>query len=207
MLDKRIDPKLQNRHEVVIGASGSGKSSYIKQHHDVVTARRIMIWDPDGEYRAPHVNTVPQLLRVCNKAGFGPLKVAIACNPSTAEFEQFCAIAFRMGHARAPLVVITEELADVANIGKASPQWGQLIRKGRKYGIQLFVASQRPQEIDKTVFSQCGTHWCGQLREERTRKYMADTIGVSVAAIAALKPLDYYLKSSNDDATKHRIKF
>lgn len=205
---KRIDERLPNRHEIVIGASGSGKSSYIKQHPEVRDAQRLLIWDPDHEYRVTHTARREQLRAACAKAGFGPLRLAFSpAAPTREDFDFFCSVAFAMGHAAAPLVVIVEELADVTGSGKASDSWGALVRRARKYGVKLICASQRPQEIDKTVFSQCGTHWCGVLRTPRDRVAMAGVLGVTPADLESIKPLEYFLKDGNGKPERRKVTF
>lgn len=206
-IKNRIDVRLPNRHAMVIGASGSGKSSWIKRCETVRSASRLLIWDPDEEYTIPHAKTLQQARAVASRAGFGPLRLGVTLQPTRDAFEWFCRLAFSLCHAAAPLVVIVEELADVAGSGKASPAWGELVRKGRKYGAILVAASQRPQEIDKTIFSQVENHWCGRLRTDADRRYMSQTIGVPVEDLQTLGPCEYFLKSGFAPAVREKVKF
>lgn len=205
-MKNRIDPSLKNLHEIVIGASGSGKSTYIKGLQAVRDARRFVVWDPDGEYRVPHVGSPRELLAVLRKAGFGPVRVGLHMSPSPEAFGQFCALVLAVSHAAAPLLCLVEELADVTSPAKAAQAWGELIRRGRKYGVRLVAASQRPQEIDKTVFSQCAARWCGRLETDADRRYMSRTLDVKPEELAALQPLEFFRKVGPEPAQKGRVK-
>lgn len=205
---KRWDESLPNNHHLVIGASGSGKTTFTKRHELVKSAKRILIWDPDGTYKVPHVQTVAQFHRVAVKnSDFGPIRVSLSCTPNVDDFEQFCAIAFALAHCRAPLTVIVEEAADVARIGKASPQWGQLSRRGRKFGVSIFLCSQRPQEIDKTFIGQAGYVWCGRLKTKNDARYMADVLDVSQDDVQRLNKLEYFYRHEADEAVRGKLTF
>lgn len=203
----RIDTSLPNRHMVLIGASGSGKSSYLRKLPEIQKARRVLAWDPDADHRLVHVHSVAGLHAACRKAGFGPIRVGLTVPPSMDAFGKFCGVAFAMAHGAAPLVVLVEELADVTTPAKAAPEWGELARRGRKYGAIIAATSQRPQEIDKTILGQADTIWCGRLKTEKDARYMAGIMGVDAKALMQLKPLEYFIKRGCEPAEQGRVRF
>lgn len=201
----RIDVSLPNRHIVLIGASGSGKSTFLRKNPDIKNAKRILAWDPDTDHRLIHARNITAFRSACAKAGFGQIRLGLTVRPTVEAFGQFAGVAFAMCHGKAPLFVIVEELADVTTPAKAAPEWGELCRRGRKYGAIIAATSQRPQEIDKTVLGQADTIWCGRLKTERDARYMSGIIGVSVDEIKSLKPLEYYVKQGCNPPTKGKI--
>lgn len=203
----RIDTSLPNKHIVLIGASGSGKSSYLRKLKEFQQAPRVLAWDPDEDHRLTHVRSIHHLHAACRKAGFGPIRVGFTVAPTMESFGHFCATAFAMSHGKAPLVVIVEELADVTTPAKAAPAWGEIARRGRKYGAIIAATSQRPQEIDKTILGQADTIWCGRLKTEKDARYMAGIIGIDPKALMDLKPLEYYIKRGCEPAEQGRVKF
>lgn len=62
-----------------------------------------------------------------------------------------------------PVLLVCEEAhlyvpdAGEAQYGSAQQAIRRIAREGRKYGIGLFLVSQRPSEIDSTVLSQCNS--------------------------------------------------
>lgn len=203
----RIDVALPSNHMVLVGFTGSGKSSYLRKLPEFAKAKRRILWDPDKDHRVRHVATVSELLKACRAAGFGPIQVGLSCDPDPVLFGKFCEIAFAMCHAAAPLVIGVEELADVTSPAKAAPAWGQLARKVRKYGGTIYATTQRPQEIDKTILGQANAFWCGIQRTAADRKYMSGLLDVSPDELAKLQKLEYYLKVSNEPAKQGRVKF
>lgn len=48
----------------------------------------------------------------------------------------------------------------------------QIAKEGRKFGITLFVASQRPSELNRTIMAQCGNFIVGKLNNENDKTMM-----------------------------------
>lgn len=204
---KRQNPRLKNENTVVIGFSGSGKTSWIRQKTASINPARIVAWDPDEDYKLPRARTMAGFKKFLQKAGYGPIRCALTVDPTPENFEEWARLVFCVAHCKAPMVVIAEEIADVTRIGKASPNWGQLCRKGRKYGVRLFAVSQRPQECDKTVFTQSRFKWCGILGSEDDRKYMSKVIDVPLSELSELRELEYFYRAGAETAEKNVIQF
>jgi len=208
---KRQDAALPNRNIVIIGASGSGKSSYLRKEVDF-KQKRIIAWDPDEDFKLPRIRDLKTFYSHCKKAGFGPIRVALTIEPTEENFEKFAGVAFALCHASAPMDILADEIADVTRVGKATPNWGQLCRKCRKYGGRIAAITQRPQEADKTIFNQAKFKWCGALGSERSYKTMSDEMGVTVQELKSLENIEkvqvqYWLKEGTGQAVKETISF
>lgn len=203
----KTNEALTVNHCLFVGTTGSGKTYQIKRHRALRIAKRVLIWDPDGTYklkgmkRAKSADEIKQFLQ--GKPYSFNFTISLEADTiSEAEFEKFCAIALTVAHAKYPLAIIIEELADVARIGKASPNWGQLSRKVRKYGGIIIAASQKPQEIDKTFIDQCAVFGVGLLKTKTTRKYAAEMLDITEDELKTLKPMDWFFRRDADPAIR-----
>jgi hypothetical protein len=208
---KRQDTTLPNRNMIIIGASGSGKSAFLRQEIDF-KQNRIMAWDPDEDFKLPRIRSMSVFKKHCEKSGFGKIRIALTVEPNEENFEVFAQYAFAMCHSKAPMDILADEIADVTRVSKATPKWGQLCRKVRKYGGRLCAITQRPQEADKTIFNQANIKWCGALGSQTSYKTMADEMGVSLTELKALDNIDkvqvqYWLKTGTEKAVKHTMSF
>ncbi len=68
----------------------------------------------------------------------------------------------------------------------------QIAREGRKYGLSLVVASQRPSELSKTVISQCSSFIVHRLQNPEDLRYFKEIVpgifGPMLEQIPALAP-------------------
>jgi hypothetical protein len=134
--------------------------------------------------------------------------VAYSGDPTPERFELFCGAVFAVLDGNKRTEIIIEELADcVETVGKAKPKAGQLIRRARKYHGVLFPITQRPQEIPKTIFTQCGRFYIGRQQGGDVVK-MAKFLGVSEAQIRGLQTLEFWKMADGMDPeqVKFRIK-
>lgn len=210
-LAKRQDVSLPNRNTLIVGASGSGKSSYLRQEVNF-KQDRIIAWDPDEDFPLPRCRDLKTFIKLCSKAGFGKIRVALTINPDIESFEVFAGLAFAMCHAKAPMDILADEIADVTRVAKASPNWGQLCRKSRKYGGRLLAATQRPQEADKTIFNQAQIKWCGALSSHAAYKHMANEMEIPLDEFKALDNIDrvqvqYWVRNGTKEAEKLTMSF
>lgn len=203
-MKKRTNETLAPNHAGFFGTTGSGKTYQLQNHPAWKVCQRVLIWDPEESYKVKYRIKDDEALKAFYHKNLGYSgKFVIGFSPQNLteeSFELFCQIAWRWGHASNPLLVIVEELADVARIGKASPFWGQLARKGRKYGTVILYASQKPQEVDKTIVDQSAVLATGMLKTKAPRKCMAELLDVSYDEIAALKEKDFIFRRGAEDA-------
>ena len=234
-MSDRVDVSLPNRNHLVIGISGSGKSTWTKQQ--VRKARRLLVWDPDGEYQVnryssksafldavmnsyrvpnfPIGNEISQTKEqptIGNRISYSTnprYRLGLSIDPTPANFEWFAQVCMTVAHARYPIVVVAEEIADVTSVGKAGVSWGTLCRRGRKYGIQLYAITQRPAECDKTIYSQAAFKWLGYMDNETDQKRMAQLFGIDHKRVAGIQPLQYLYKQPgvNKELKIEKLKF
>lgn len=208
---RRQNTRLSNTNMIIIGASGSGKSAYLRENVDFKQSR-IIAWDPDEDFKLPRVRNMKLFIALCKKSGFGPIRCAVTVEPNEENFEIFAQYAFAICHSLAPMVIIADEIADVTRVAKASQHWGALCRKVRKYGGTLLACTQRPQEADKTIFNQAKFKWCGALGSTSSYKTMSDEMGITIGELRALdnieqKQVQYYLKDGTNPAVKLTMTF
>jgi len=208
---KRQNTALENRNQLIIGASGSGKSAFLRETIDF-KCDRIIAWDPDEDFKLPRVRDMATFEKLVKKCGFGKIRVALTATPTEENFEQWAGLVFAICHAAAPMEILADEIADVTRVAKASPHWGQLCRKVRKYGGRISAITQRPQEADKTIFNQAHIKWVGALSSAKAYKAMSDEMDLSVIELKALNnihkvQIQYWIREGTKPATKETITF
>ena len=191
---------------MVAGSSGSGKTAWVKQQ--LSRHRRVLVWDIEGEYaREPGFIAIHSRaalvakLRACK----GPARIAFVPG-STKDFAFWAYCAFAWGRL-APCAVVAEETADVTTPGKAPDGWGQLIRRGRKWGIVTYAVTQRPAESDKTAIGNAALVHCGRLSRAKDRAYMAAELDIDPSHMAALGPLEWLEREAGGKVIKGRVIF
>ena len=207
---KKRDPSLQNKHHLIIGTSGSGKSSWLRQRAEIKNARRVLAWDPDEDHKLTHYHSVAQFIQAVKRAGGGPIRAGLTVDPTPDNFERYCAVLFAVASSTRPTVAIVEEISAVTSPGRAPRSWGIVVRQGRKYGIQLYAVTQRPAECDKTVLNNTPYKWVGAVEPE-DRQRVARILGVDVEKIAGLKHttsgIEYLYKAPGAEVQKKTLRF
>lgn len=195
-----------NNHHSIIGASGSGKTSFLKSKQSPLAHYQFIIfWDVDEDhectryrYRSTFAHGLAQAVRSGK-----PYRIGLTLdNPSPEHYEFFCRCVWEIADGKRNTAVVVEELADVVGMGKAGRYAGQVLRKGRKYGLDFFAVSQRPAEIDKTTYTQCVNRWCGYIDNEIDIRRMSGLMNVSAEQIKSLKQLEYFYKKNGEREPK-----
>lgn len=188
-----IDVSLDADITAVMGATGSGKSIFIKSELRRRKPKRLLIYDPEGEYLAfgRQVEKLSDVLSVLLQCGSEkPFKLVFVphADPARAEkqFELLCRAAFHTGR----LLLVAEELADVTKPTYAPVGWGMASRRGRKRGVSIIGASQRPAQVDKAFLSGCTRVRCGRLLYEDDARAMAKVLGLGNEGIRELMGLE-----------------
>jgi len=197
-----VDTSKSAKIVVVTGSSGSGKSLWVKKQ--VRRARRLIVWDIDDEYSQSisaivRFTSIKALVSAVKKAKTG--KFAFVGKVS--DFEMFCRVAF----AWANCTCVVEELADVTMPAKAPEGWGQLVRRGRKYGIEIYAITQRPSESDKTIIGNASIIHAGRMNRAQDRAYMAKEMDMRLEVINDLKPLEFVEKYDNGETKRGKVRF
>ncbi|RQQ65551.1 hypothetical protein [Burkholderia stagnalis] len=178
--------------EAVLGASGSGKSSYVKGLMERARPPRLMVFDPDDEWGAFGTVTtrMADVLAGFQAAGpTGPIRTVFVPSPDPAtavkQFDAFCRIAF----AAERMTFIVDELKSVTTPSRSPVGWGMLTGRGRKRGIRIYGLSQRPASIDKDFLGNCNFVRAGRLTYDEDIVKVARALRVPVDEVAALPDL------------------
>ena len=88
-----------------------------------------------------------------------------------------------VGRGEYPVVLILEEAQNYIREGRKTEEdsisklvFERIAREGRKYGLGLVVASQRPSELSKTVLSQCNSFIVHRLQNPEDLLYFREIV-------------------------------
>lgn len=169
----------------VIGASGMGKSSYIKD--DLLKPAMkggggLLIWSPlektdnyAGFCRGVKVEKITDMVAQL-KAGARAI-VYVPSGPDKAvkqQFDLFCRIAWELEG----WTILVEELSRVTMPSWSPPAWRNLSTAGRHQGLTLIGVTQRPANVDKDFLGNCSEIRCYRVNYDNDAKVMADALGV-----------------------------
>ncbi len=190
-----------------IGATGSGKSSFVISQ--VRTAKRLLVWDVEGEYSANdkmHMETIEGKDALFARLKRATGRARIAYHPrNLKEFDFFCRCAFnwsRMTQAN----IVCEELAASTNAVKAGGYWGVLVSRGRKYGTTVYAVAQRGQEVDKSLMGNASIINICRPNTEKDAAYITDMLGLTLADIPDCD-LQMLQRHKNRDLVKTAVRF
>ena len=91
-----------------------------------------------------------------------------------------------------PVVLICEEAHRyVPNSGEAQYEAAQesirrIAKEGRKYGLGLFLVSQRPSEVESTVLSQCNSWIVLRITNESDRNHVRGVLPDSLEGLTKM---------------------
>lgn len=177
-----------------IGASGSGKSAWVKQQLRRQKPRRLLIYDPMNEYgEFGEVFADRAALADAVLAAGARGKLCAVYQPSggvdtyVEQFDWLC----RLAYAWADCTYVADELGDVTKAGWSPPGWSHVIRKGRHKKMRVFGQVQRPALTDKTFFSLATLIHCGRLNFDSDIKVMCDVLRVGRDEVADLLNLQW----------------
>ncbi len=177
----------------VTGSPGAGKTSWVRDR--VRRARRLLVWDGKGIDWGPRQDceVLQSLSELKARAlGAGAMRVSIRIPVTREHFEAFCRLAWVWARFR-PGVIVVDEIADVTSTAKAPVAWGEICRKARAFGTDVYVTTQRPQECDKTAQGNALLYHCGLMADADDQRYVARRLlgGLAPSAVAALAPLHF----------------
>jgi len=173
------------------GKTRSGKTHQLKKR--IARERRVIVWsvkeavDKYAENwpgRAVKVRGLHQLKALVMQIGKAP-GIIIYTPASIKEFGDFCKIAHAWG-IMTPCSVVAEELADVTSPGKAPDGWGELVRQGAGWGINIYGVTQRPAESDKTIIGNMSFIHAHQVMRDKDRQYIASEMALPVEDLQKL---------------------
>lgn len=176
----------------IMGASGCGKSHYMKGRLKALKPDRLIIWDAREEYGelATPCTSLGEVLKGLRSGK----RLRLAFRPKTMDekklrekFAALCSMVFAAGN----LTFIAEELSDVTSASWAPGPWRQISTQGRHRGLYVFGTSQRPASIDKHFLgnaTQVRTH---RLNYEDDRKALAKFLDVPLSDVAGLAGFEW----------------
>lgn len=186
--------------EAVLGGSGTGKSSYVKDLLRKKPPKRLLVFDPEEEWgEFGRVRTsLKDVIAACEAAGAsGGLRIVFVPSPdpatATRQFDVFCRIAF---HAER-LTFVVDELKLVTTPSRSPVGWGMLTGRGRKRGIVIYGLSQRPASMDKDFLGNCTVVRTGRLGYEDDANAVKKFVGATVAEIMTLPDYAYIRRDAS----------
>lgn len=97
----------------------------------------------------------------------------------------------------APILLVYEEAhkyapnSDLSKYRSSKVSIERIAKEGRKYGVTLLLASQRPSEISETIFSQCNNFIAMRLTnpvdQSYVRKLLPDSLGTLIEKMTSFK--------------------
>jgi len=101
------------------------------------------------------------------------------------------------GAHKTPLLLVYEEAhkyvpkSDLSKYRSSKTSIERIAKEGRKYGVTLLIASQRPSEISETIFSQCNNFIAMRLTNPEDQGYvkrlLPDALGNLTDTLPSLK--------------------
>ncbi|MBU4124475.1 MAG: DUF853 family protein, partial [Nanoarchaeota archaeon] len=110
---------------------------------------------------------------------------------------------------RTPYLLMIEEADKFIPQSKESmPQIEEISRRGRKRGLGLLLASQRPALVNKNVLSQCGNQMIGKLTTENDLQAVNLFFGSrkELEELPELEPGEFFIMGDVSKKSKTKIK-
>ncbi|MEJ5217114.1 hypothetical protein WG622_02585 [Cognatishimia sp. D5M38] len=201
----------------VWGASGSGKSSYVKKR--IKGQKRLVVFDPLDEYgplckvRA----TSPEQVRIAmrdNWQGFTVRYVPRAGNEPR-ELSALCRLLFAAQQpfkdqgGGMPVTLVVEEMNlsfPVHGGDVKCPGFANACSRGRHYGIEIYGLSQRIAEVSTRFRGNTDETVVLRQKGPRDLKAASHEVGLPESHIALLQNLDY-IHEKQGKHTKGKLSF
>jgi hypothetical protein len=190
---------------VVVGSSRSGKSAWVKKQ--IKRHPRVLVWDIKAEYKDgfTQISNKKALIDFLKAHQNKPFKACYVAN-DLKDFDYWSRVAYTIGRIK-PIIIVSEELADVTSPAKAPAGWGMLVRKILGFGCDIYAITQRPAESDKTIMGNATYFHVGRLARAGDRSYMAKEMDIPVVNLNVLKPLEWIEKHSCGAVKRGKLRF
>lgn len=177
----------------IMGSTGSGKTSYLRQVLAKRKRRRTIVWSPKedidgyaGLFGGAVVTTAGEALALLKAAGKGPVHIVfkprLVRAVDEAQFDAVC----KMAMLARNITFIVDELHTVTRPSWAPDGWRKLVMMGRGYGTEVFGLSQRPASVDKDFFGNLSTMHARRMAYAEDAKVVARALSVKPEEVQAL---------------------
>lgn len=145
---------MKNRHILILGKSGGGKSELVRQLiKSGFLGSRVVLLDPDGEFddlRGFETVTVDEFLDQVERRNIFYYRIELLDDETIIDdVNDVCDACFELQNVS----IVCEEIADYSQSPKMRTMW----RRARKRAITMVGISQRTQDVHKTITSQART--------------------------------------------------
>jgi DNA helicase HerA-like ATPase len=194
----------------VIGATGSGKTTWIRQQIAKKKPRRLIVWDPkpksDYAGAGQAFSDLAELADAMLKAGArGELRAIFrpgqAMSAYKTQFDRLC----RLVYAWKNCTFIAEELAHTTKSGWSPDGWLAVVTLGRSENLSVYGATQRPALVDKTFLSAATLIHCGRLGTRSDRVTMADMLDCSPDDLVKLTPGEWIERRDTGETSRGNV--
>lgn len=176
----------------VLGASGSGKTSYVMQELKRLNPARLVVWDTKGEFaREGYAVAVQSISEAIRRMRSPEFRIAFQPSGDADKMKRDFALLTEACFFAKNLVLVAEELSDVTQPQHAAAGWRKCTSQGRTEGLTIYGLSQHPANLDKHFFGNCSKVRTGRLNFEAHLRTIANCLGVDKKQIANLRPLEY----------------
>lgn len=202
------------------GTSGSGTNNgnfgnFINRLENKLNDRRLSFMFPQNNIPNSHEVTLSQFLgygennsnvTIIDLSGVSFEVLSITVSLISRLLFEFGYYYTRLRHSNTPterinndtpFLLVYEEAhkyvpnSDLAKYRASKESIERIAKEGRKYGITLLLASQRPSEISETIFSQCNNFITMRLTNPNDQNYvkrlLPDTMGQLIDKMPTLK--------------------
>lgn len=205
----------------VWGRSGSGKSSWVKRY--IKDARRVVVFDPLGEYRAEGFKALEH-----RAGGLDAVRMAMRDNWSgfrlsyvppggkeSAALSGLCRLMMKAqtpffnGNGTLQMTLVVEEMNlcfPVSGGVEKAPGFADICSRGRHYGIEVVGVSQRIAEVATRFRGNCTETVVFSQKGPRDVAAAASELGTDQSQIKTLQSL-HYLHEVGGNVTPGQITF
>lgn len=195
-----------------IGATGAGKTEWIRQQLRREKPRRLLVWDPKPQsdyaefgdsvdWEGRRELTAGILAAGARGAYRGILRPGLKRSTYADRFSWLCNVAYAWGNC----TIVAEELAHTTRAGWSPDGWLAVVTLGRSSGLVVYGASQSPALMDKTFLSAATLIHCGRLGSKNDRSTMANALDCNQDELRDLAPLDWIERADTGETRRGKL--